>query len=668
LADLATALLKITLLLTTVLVSGALAFVAWRRRVQPGALPFFALVLSAGMWSLCDLLVTLSPTLTTALFWSRLAYLGISTLPVFWLLFALDYTQRGARLGRVARGLLFIVPGITILLAFTNNLHQLIWRSIQQVPGPLMEIAYTHGAWFWLAAVYFYLLLIIGTLTLLISVMRSAPVYRWQVWIVTIGAAIPWAANLLYLANLFPVAGVDPTPFAFGITCLLYSLGLWRYGIFELAPVARDTLVDSMSDGFLVVDAGLRLVDANQAAQRMLNLQAHLPIGRPVIEVVPRLAMLPSWLQESPGTKHEVEYYQDKLRYLDIHIDRLQATRDSQTGWLILVRDITHLKEVESQLRDSEESYRTLVESSGLPMILTSLKDGTLLYANQKAELFLSYQMERVIGQPSVNFYQDPRERQKLLEHLNQSGEREPFVLALRTEEGHKFWVQISARKVYYQGQQAVLTIFQDITAQQEEIEILEQARSEAEMAREMAEINARQLQQALTTLESLAITDDLTGALNRRRFIELMARELSLVVRYSRPAAVIMFDLDGFKEVNDTFGHQAGDDVLQKLSSMIRANLRTSDDLVRWGGDEFIILAPEINLEQCQLLAEKIRTLISATSFPVVGQMTSSLGVTLLVAGDTPDVVVRRADQALYQAKEGGGNQVVIVLQDSDQ
>jgi diguanylate cyclase (GGDEF)-like protein len=88
----------------------------------------------------------------------------------------------------------------------------------------------------------------------------------------------------------------------------------------------------------------------------------------------------------------------------------------------------------------------------------------------------------------------------------------------------------------------------------------------------------------------------------------------------------------------------------------------------VRWGGDEFIILAPEINLEQCQLLAEKIRTLISATSFPVVGQMTSSLGVTLLVAGDTPDVVVRRADQALYQAKEGGGNQVVIVLQDSDQ
>jgi diguanylate cyclase (GGDEF)-like protein len=276
--------------------------------------------------------------------------------------------------------------------------------------------------------------------------------------------------------------------------------------------------------------------------------------------------------------------------------------------------------------------------------------------------------MERVIGQPSVNFYQDPRERQKLLEHLNQSGEREPFVLALRTEEGHKFWVQISARKVYYQGQQAVLTIFQDITAQQKEIEILEQARSEAETAREMAEINARQLQQALTTLESLAITDDLTGALNRRRFIELMARELSLVVRYSRPAAVIMFDLDGFKEVNDTFGHQAGDDVLQKLSSMIRANLRTSDDLVRWGGDEFIILAPEINLEQCQLLAEKIRTLISATSFPVVGQMTSSLGVTLLVAGDTPDVVVRRADQALYQAKEGGGNQVVIVLQDSDQ
>jgi diguanylate cyclase (GGDEF)-like protein len=231
------------------------------------------------------------------------------------------------------------------------------------------------------------------------------------------------------------------------------------------------------------------------------------------------------------------------------------------------------------------------------------------------------------------------------------------FELGLQSEDGRSSWLLVAARRIYYQGGAAILTTFQDITEQRQRMDLLERARAEAESAREMAEINARQLQNALGALEKQATTDELTGALNRRRFIELMHRELSMVRRYQRPAGLLMFDLDGFKQVNDTHGHQVGDEVLKEISATLDRNLRRTDYLVRWGGDEFIVLAPELSLEQACLLGEKLRELIGAEQFSRVGRMSASLGVAELTTADTIDNVVRRADRALYRAKARGGN-----------
>lgn len=180
--------------------------------------------------------------------------------------------------------------------------------------------------------------------------------------------------------------------------------------------------------------------------------------------------------------------------------------------------------------------------------------------------------------------------------------------------------------------------------------------------AREAAELANTELQKALLELEMAAGTDRLTGAWNRRRFEEGAAAMMALANRKRDPLPLILFDLDHFKRVNDTYGHDIGDQVLVKTVEVVRGQLRASDTLTRWGGEEFLILAPGTYLSGGTALAEKIRNAVASATFPEVGSITISLGVAEYRPGEALGEWVKRADQALYRAKEGGRNRVVTL------
>lgn len=120
------------------------------------------------------------------------------------------------------------------------------------------------------------------------------------------------------------------------------------------------------------------------------------------------------------------------------------------------------------------------------------------------------------------------------------------------------------------------------------------------------------------------------------------------------------MLDLDKFKSVNDTYGHQAGDEVLKELALILKTNVRESDIVGRWGGEEFIIIAPNTNMEDAVKLAEKLREKISEFKFSFAGHKTGSFGVATYRVGDDEKSLIKRADDALYHAKESGRNKVV--------
>lgn len=155
------------------------------------------------------------------------------------------------------------------------------------------------------------------------------------------------------------------------------------------------------------------------------------------------------------------------------------------------------------------------------------------------------------------------------------------------------------------------------------------------------------------------AITDSLTGLLNRRHGEDLLVTEIDEFRRYGSPLTLMMLDIDHFKVVNDTYGHEVGDQVLIELGRRLTKHLRSSDTLVRWGGEEFVIALRHCTLVEALPLAERARALIAESPFPVVGPITVSIGVAELLPDDDLNDWVGRADTAMYDAKSAGRNRV---------
>ncbi|HKQ53007.1 MAG TPA: diguanylate cyclase [Pyrinomonadaceae bacterium] len=163
-----------------------------------------------------------------------------------------------------------------------------------------------------------------------------------------------------------------------------------------------------------------------------------------------------------------------------------------------------------------------------------------------------------------------------------------------------------------------------------------------------------------LDTCEEEAITDHLTGLANRRRFERQLEREVSRTQRYGRPFCLLILDIDNFKQVNDTHGHEAGDEVIRRLALTLQAGTRGIDLAARIGGEEFAVILPETDFEGGLDVAERLRVAVREMNVPLVGQVTASFGVAEFPACATAGrELVLVADAALYQAKRGGRDRV---------
>jgi diguanylate cyclase (GGDEF)-like protein len=169
------------------------------------------------------------------------------------------------------------------------------------------------------------------------------------------------------------------------------------------------------------------------------------------------------------------------------------------------------------------------------------------------------------------------------------------------------------------------------------------------------------QLQELARDLRFKATTDSLTGVSNRLKFDQMLASEMLRSARYKTALSLVIYDLDHFKEINDTYGHQIGDKVLVQMCGLVAANIRNTDMLARWGGEEFVIMAPNCDGRLARHAAEKLRATIEQIVFHTVGKVTCSFGIAQFVEGDTAAALVARADDALYRAKINGRNRVEL-------
>lgn len=168
-----------------------------------------------------------------------------------------------------------------------------------------------------------------------------------------------------------------------------------------------------------------------------------------------------------------------------------------------------------------------------------------------------------------------------------------------------------------------------------------------------------RLVQERTTELQRLASTDALTGLFNRRKFNEELHNEIARAKRYGVQLTLIIFDIDHFKRINDHYGHQVGDSVLQSLATLVLNNIRDTDVLARWGGEEFTILISDNETIAPNTLAEKLREVIAENRFAEVGTVTCSFGVAEYKTGEDIKAFIKRADVNLYRAKAEGRNRV---------
>jgi len=290
-------------------------------------------------------------------------------------------------------------------------------------------------------------------------------------------------------------------------------------------------------------------------------------------------------------------------------------------------------------------------------------KEIRVVSLNKAARENLEYPLEYYLGKTAFEYFHDMDDAQLYYDmDIKVINTGVPDIGRLdiyETPEGESFYKKVD-RIPYYDenGEIAGITVYSyDITEQKRaELRLLEQ-RLELE-----DEIKKRII--AEKELRRLATTDPLTGAYNRRHFFELVESEMARSNRTQKPMSIVLFDIDHFKRINDTYGHQAGDHILKNIATTCREHLRQMDVFARYGGEEFITLLPELEIARARQAAEKIRTLIAGQRFTFEEQSiktTVSLGVAELSDKESLSQLLARADKALYRAKESGRNQVVV-------
>jgi PAS domain S-box-containing protein len=326
----------------------ALAVLVYRRRAARGAKALFGLTLCVAGWSLGNVLQLLSVEPAAILFWTQVQYIGILTLPLVWLVFACQYAQRDRWITRRVLLALALAPLFGVAVIFTNAWHGWMWTSVTPVVRDgFATLSYERGLFWWLVVVMAYPAILVGSVVVVLAVLRSPTLYRRQVAVILVGVVAPWVASVLFVLGVTPL--VDFTPFAFSLTGLAFVWALFRYRMLDVVPAARDAVIENMSDAVIVLDAQNRIVDLNPAAQRLTGADA---VGRPMQGL---LTDRPD-LVEDYGTvlRAQSEITLDERIY-DLRISPLADRRGQISGRLVVLRDISERKQTEAALHKAKE-------------------------------------------------------------------------------------------------------------------------------------------------------------------------------------------------------------------------------------------------------------------------------------------------------------------------
>jgi PAS domain S-box-containing protein len=311
---------------------------------------------AAAEWSVCYALEVLSSSIPAKITFAKLSFLGIVAIPVAWYAFTREYTGRQTRLTLRPAVLLAIIPASTVLLAFSNEAHSLIWTEINVVSvGELSLLVETYGVWYWVGVAYTYVLVVAGLYRVLALSAQSRGIYRIQSMAVLLAGLAPGVINILHLSG---VLTINATPLSFALSGGLLAWAIFRYRLLDLVPIAQEAMIEAMADGMLVTDEQNRIITLNPAAEHIFAVVAAQVVGQPIDQLILQATAAP--LSSDARFELPAEITVKGLDY-ELRTSPLHNRQGRSIGRLLTFHDITRRKQIGQRLQSQKDLLENLV-------------------------------------------------------------------------------------------------------------------------------------------------------------------------------------------------------------------------------------------------------------------------------------------------------------------
>ncbi len=326
-----------SILIISGITTGVLAIYGNQKNQSSSARTFSILLAAVTLYTVSFLFQLTSKSVLAMFFWLKFQYIGISLIPPLWIISVVQYIGMDKWLTKRIIGLLFIIPLLTVFFSVTNY-HGFYYQSITiGTEGPFTGIETTKGLWFWFFMIYLDFACIMGICLLLKFSSGKKSLFRRQVIIIVLCMIIPWTAQLIYLSGYSPWH-LDLTPFALTLTGLMLGLGVFRYQMLNLEPIARDKIFHSLRDGLLVLDIQERVVDYNPA---LIEILTHIELGRHMSDGLRDYPLLVDQIASRTECTTIQIPQQDELEYYESRLVPILNHNGVAVGQAIILKDIT---------------------------------------------------------------------------------------------------------------------------------------------------------------------------------------------------------------------------------------------------------------------------------------------------------------------------------------
>ncbi|MGI9224678.1 MAG: diguanylate cyclase domain-containing protein [Woeseiaceae bacterium] len=606
--------------------------VAFKREV--GSMPIGVLFIVISIWVAGGAFKLLSGSFAVFSIGRPGHFIGTALAPIVAYVCFREFT--GSETPTRTLAMMSIIPVISVLLAATNAYHEFMWYlPIANEAGEFLTRPLQWAPWFLFVHLpYSYAIFGVAIITLATHSSAVAPAHRRGLYLLIGACVAPLGATLAYDIGYGPDT-VSFVPFVYAAMLPVYTWLILGEKIIEFTPLAYETVFQNMQDPVIVLDDQRRIIGLNNGAETMLSVAESEALREPLQRL---------FSEDTPEVFDVLESGQPQKmmtatgRFLHVQVSEINTHRSSARGGQVLMfRDVSDVEKAQSEVRNNEKLLRTLIDHSVNGVIRfrwehamggeRSLRSN---FANAAACRFLEANADDLSGLPAEDIVRratsgmnSDKADDIVRQFVDAMAEGNDFDIEVKQHKlGAALWLHMICEPV---GDDIAVT-FVDITDRK-----------------------AKERQ-----MESIATSDPLTGILNRRGF----ERDAAQRLRDSdddATGALLFIDLNEFKQINDRFGHEIGDQLLRIAAERLKKNLRSCDIIGRPGGDEFVALVPDVDATVADKLAKRLTRGLEEPY--VLGEKklrcAASIGLALYPENaNTLTGLLREADQAMYRAK----------------